>query len=611
MDEEALRAMMPLSFGKRGPKKTSKPQQQAPQSGPDNTNRPATSLSQESIAQSSKAPETSTAPSTSLNGKRKQDAVQEPEEEDDGLTAEERAANAAIEQRMQERGSDDSDDSSDEDDIGPQPASASTSVLSLPPMENEAVFTGHHSKTLSALAIDQSGARFCVGSYDYNLSLYDFGGMNAALAPFRSFEPAESYPVYDVAFSADSRNVLVVSGTAQAKVFSRDGVDLGTCKKGDPYLRDMRNTTGHISDLSCGKCHPTEAGVFVTGGSDSTIRLWDLATMERGQTDIIVLKSKTRGNRTKVTSVQYSADGLRVFGAALDGSLSYWDTRSNLNAKPRGTVEAAHTAGTVTSSIAVSGPDDNLIATRGGDDTVKLWDLRSFKTPLGTARDLPNTSAHMDVIFDPLDGGSLLTCVSALPLDRKGNVVQITGATEEDSEEGTSTNTTGGKIAVLSPSGGNLDVVKQYSVSAASPVRLAWCAPTNQLFTTFRDGSLRVFYDATSTKGVTMAVARAPRARTPWSSADTPLAVDQIYTPGADNGPYEPSDSAKRRKLAKIRQDPIASHLPQRPVDGVGRGGRIGSAFNTHIVQNMYNNQASVNEDPREALLKYAEPKDE
>lgn len=622
MDDEALRAMMPLSFGKKGPRK-------AP-----NTPQQRTSAPHPQGAQPDRTGITSAAPNsaetdTALSKKRTHEAAAEEFEDDDGLTAEEREANAAIERNLQQRGSSatDSEDDDDEDDIGPQPADTSNKpafTAALPPMTNEAVFTGHHTKTISALAVDQSGARFCIGSYDYSLSFYDFGGMNAALAPFRSFEPAESYPVYDLSFSADSRNVLVVSGTAQAKVFSRDGVDLGTCKKGDPYLRDMRNTTGHVSDLSCGKSHPIDAGVFITGGSDSTVRLWDLATMERGQTDLIVLKSKTRGNRTKVTSVQYSSDGTRVFAAALDGSLAYWDTRSNLNAKPRGAVESAHTADTVTSSIAVNALNTHQVATRGGDHTVKLWDLRNFKSPIGTAHGLTNTSAHTDVLFNPVDGQSLLTCVSSSPLHRTAAVLPT------DDDTGPDADANGGKIVVLSsqstPSS-TLDVVQQYAVSADSPVRLTYCEPTNQLYTTFKNGSLRIFYDThTSIKGITLAVARHPTPRTQLSSSDPRTRGDPHtrigdFAPSASAEPAEQhfgqshanvgvSETAKRRKLAKLRQDPLASHLPQRPISGPGKAGRIGTAFNTHLVSSTTTNTHLLSQDPREALLKYASPAD-
>jgi len=52
-------------------------------------------------------------------------------------------------------------------------------------------------------------------------------------------------------------------------------------------------------------------------------------------------------------------------------------------------VRGAHTTGSDTSSITFS-HDNSAICTRGGDDTVKLWDLRKFKHPIATACDLDN-----------------------------------------------------------------------------------------------------------------------------------------------------------------------------------------------------------------------------
>lgn len=52
-----------------------------------------------------------------------------------------------------------------------------------------------HSKTVSALSLDPSGARLVSGSYDYACKLWDFGGMNSSFKPFRSWEPRESHQV--------------------------------------------------------------------------------------------------------------------------------------------------------------------------------------------------------------------------------------------------------------------------------------------------------------------------------------------------------------------------------------------------------------------------------
>ena len=52
-----------------------------------------------------------------------------------------------------------------------------------------------HTKVVSALALDPSGARILSGSHDYDCKLWDFGGMDQRCKPFKSWEPAESYHV--------------------------------------------------------------------------------------------------------------------------------------------------------------------------------------------------------------------------------------------------------------------------------------------------------------------------------------------------------------------------------------------------------------------------------
>lgn len=52
-----------------------------------------------------------------------------------------------------------------------------------------------HTKVISALALDPSGARVVSGSHDYDCKLWDFGGMDHRCKPFKSWEPAGSYYV--------------------------------------------------------------------------------------------------------------------------------------------------------------------------------------------------------------------------------------------------------------------------------------------------------------------------------------------------------------------------------------------------------------------------------
>lgn len=51
---------------------------------------------------------------------------------------------------------------------------------------------------------------------------------------------------------------LAVTGAAKVKVFDRDGTERGESVQGDMYIRDQRNTKGHVSPCTYGQWHPTD-----------------------------------------------------------------------------------------------------------------------------------------------------------------------------------------------------------------------------------------------------------------------------------------------------------------------------------------------------------------
>jgi hypothetical protein len=129
-------------------------------------------------------------------------------------------------------------------------------------------------QVVSALAVDPSGARVVTGSHDYDVKLWDFGGMDARFKPFKSWEPAESYHVgaswpsttfIDIGVGTRSqvhergrqvfgyfwyKSSQVVRTGRGRSVCAPLALDSGTnaplCSatfiKGDPYIRDMKNT---------------------------------------------------------------------------------------------------------------------------------------------------------------------------------------------------------------------------------------------------------------------------------------------------------------------------------------------------------------------------------
>lgn len=140
--------------------------------------------------------------------------------------------------------------------------------------------------------------------------MYDFQGMNARLQSFRQLEPSEGHQVRSLSWSPTSDRFLCVTGSAQAKVllvlipvllllltygavllglspnlsfvcwalqiYDRDGLTLGEFVKGDMYIRDLKNTKGHITGLTCGEWHPRTKETILTSSEDGSLRIWDV-----------------------------------------------------------------------------------------------------------------------------------------------------------------------------------------------------------------------------------------------------------------------------------------------------------------------------------------------
>ncbi|KAF3436076.1 hypothetical protein FNV43_RR23168 [Rhamnella rubrinervis] len=447
------------------------------------------------------------------------------------------------------------------------------------PLTNEIVLKGH-TKVVSALAIDHSGSRVLSGSYDYSVRMYDFQGMNSRLQSFRQLEPSEGHQVRNLSWSPTSDRFLCVTGSAQAKIYDRDGLTLGEFVKGDMYIRDLKNTKGHISGLTCGEWHPKTKETILTSSEDGSLRIWD-ANDFNSQKQVIKPKL-ARPGRVPVTTCTWDREGKCIAGGIGDGSIQIWNLKPGWGSRPDIYIEKGH-------SDDISGlkfsSDGKILLSRSFDGSLKVWDLRQMREPLKMFEDLPNHYAQTNIAFSP------------------DEQLFITGTSIERES------TTGGLLCFFDRA--KLELVSKVGISpTCSVVQCAWHPKLNQIFATAGDksqGGTHILYDPTlSERGALVCVARAPRKKSVDDFEINPV----IHNPHAL--PLFRDQPSRKRQREKILKDPIKSHKPELPMTGPGFGGRVGVSKGSLLTQYLLKQGGMIKEtwmeeDPREAILKYAD----
>ncbi|KAL8787713.1 MAG: hypothetical protein Q9213_002033 [Squamulea squamosa] len=460
------------------------------------------------------------------------------------------------------------------------------------PVSHELVFKTHE-RPINSITLDPSGSRLVTASTDCTVKFHDFASMTpTTLRAFKSVDPtatktsasSETHPIHHVEFNPVSpSSILVISAIPQAKILSRDGEPLAESVKGDMYLRDMHNTKGHISEITTGAWHPTNRDLCVTAGTDSTLRIWD-CSIRMIQKDVIVHKSRAAGSagRTRMTAVSWGSspqgNSSSLVAAALDGSLVMWNGEGPYN-RPTAEIRDAHQRDAWTSGLDISS-DGRTVVTRGGDDTIKLWDTRKFKSPISSVTH-PSTSSQY-----PTTGIKFSPISTSI----------ITGSPD-------------GTLHILNPA--TLTPEHTTPITPSFPlISLLWHPKLNQILTGSANAETHVLYNPSlSSRGALDIMSRAPKRRhiddDPSLTTDTSLALTGDIV--APNGNLNPHRQGERRAAPLTgltasgrSRDPRRPHIPMTtPFAKTNPDER-------HVRDNIPLSSMR-DEDPREALLKYAE----
>ena len=165
--------------------------------------------------------------------------------------------------------------------------------------------------------------------------------------------------VMDIAISPDGKSLVSASVDKSVRIWTLASSKQDAERYGIGWLR---HTLAAHQQGALSVAFSPDSTLFASGGADSIVYLWDVAT---GQ-----LRNTLRGHTNWIWALAFSPDGKTLASASSDQTIRLWHTQTG---------EVRHTlhkhSGWVR-DVAFS-PDGRILASGSEDNTVRLWDVAS------------------------------------------------------------------------------------------------------------------------------------------------------------------------------------------------------------------------------------------
>lgn len=431
--------------------------------------------------------------------------------------------------------------------------------------------------------------KLVTGSSDGILSFYDFARLQpssddpASPAASRLIQVSShsSSPISFIQYKKSGDIVLMGTKSSSPLLLDANSGKLRQeCCKGDRYVMDQRQVKGHTGMVTCGMF--TEQDGFITGGDDGTVRQWVVGRREQLKTAVLLDKRQTNGFYEKPTVGCLDHFEHQLVVGVDDGIVRLCDTRSYGCKSLLDTTDL-----TFISSVIL---DSNLIYCKSLQ-RITLFDQRNPKQFICQSATLTNCDkVGMVKVKDHL----------------------ITTAINSKKES---------RLFVLSTDDLSLKSSIDYGDCTISSID--YSKSLNQVVVGGLNGLDVYFDDDSSQKGALLYKPFVKRRSKRDDMFIAPTAAQSvIHTPNAlplfALSAEESEVLADPLNLRRLRDrlDVKKSSRPDAPVRKEGHDGRLGSGPNASYMRQILDRKATQSgkrtyfdrdEDPREALLKYAE----